>query len=219
MSELDPRAAFLAAAGSVVLISSTEPAHLRPFAAYVPLTLAIASRVPWRQLSARILLGLPFIVIAAMVFALGAGWERGVSVGLKGVCALALAGTLSLSTPIPQLLWALRRLGAPSAVNLISGLMLRYIDMLQEELGRMERARLSRCGAPVAGWWLFQSHGAIVGALLVRSWERADRIHAAMVSRGFSGVMPETRHHHWRLIDSGALAAILLSFAAARFLL
>jgi cobalt/nickel transport system permease protein len=221
MAGRDPRAMLLAAAGSVLLISSTEPGEVLPFLAYAPLAagLAAGARVSWAALISRVMLGAPFIVLAAAMFALGAGWERAVSAALKGFCCLTLIVTLSLATPIPQLLWALRRLGAPSVVNMISGLMLRYIDMLQEEFSRMQRARLSRCGRPVGGLWLFQSHGAMIGTLLLRSWERADRIHAAMISRGFSGLMPDTRLHRWRTADSVLLLGALGAFTAARLFL
>lgn len=164
------------------------------------------------------LLGIPFVAMAAALLFLTAGWERGLTVVLKGAAALALLATLTLTTPVAELVWAIRKLGAPKSVNLIASMMLRYLEMLAEEFARMSRARAARCGGPLAGVALFQVHGNQAGLLLVRSWERAERIHGAMLSRGFTGEMPETKSHRFGLAEWVVLLGIPLLFLALRWI-
>ncbi len=83
----------------------------------------------------------------------------------------------------------------------------------------MSRARASRCGGTLAGELLFRAHGAQAGLLLVRSWERADRIYNGMLARGFTGEMPETHAGHFDGTAGVFTAGVLLLFAAARYFL
>jgi cobalt/nickel transport system permease protein len=67
--------------------------------------------------------------------------------------------------------------------------MVRYLEILVGEVGRMRVAMTSRGYDPR---WLWQAKPIATGAgaLFVRSYERGERVHAAMLSRGFNGVMP-----------------------------
>ncbi len=61
----------------------------------------------------------------------------------------------------------------------------RYIFVLTEEGSGSSRAReLRSCGGKGLG---IQSFGSLVGHLLLRTWMRAERIHMAMLARGFTG--------------------------------
>lgn len=214
--KLDARAKLVATLLALVAITSSPPAAWRVAAAQLALAVMIAtlSGSPFQRLGGRILLGIPFVVMAAALLFLTAGWERGLTVVLKGAAALALLATLTLTTQVAELVWAIRKLGAPKSVNLIASMMLRYIEMLAEEFARMSRARAARCGGPLAGVALFQVHGNQAGLLLVRSWERAERIHGAMLSRGFTGEMPETKSHRFGLAEWVVLIGIPLLFLA-----
>jgi cobalt/nickel transport system permease protein len=61
----------------------------------------------------------------------------------------------------------------------------RYIFVLTEEGGRASRARALRsCGNKGLG---MRTYGSLLGHLLLRTWLRAERIHMAMLARGFTG--------------------------------
>lgn len=189
----DARAKLASTLCALVVIASTPVGAWKAFAAYGLFIVCIwmFSHLSFSAVFSRVLTGLPFILIAGLLMGITNGWERALTIGLKGTCALILLSLLVLTTEISTLIWAIRKLGAPQVVNLIAAMMLRYISMLSEEFGRMSRARASRAGSPLAGVALFQVHGNQAGLLLVRSWERAERIHHAMLSRGFTGTMPE----------------------------
>lgn len=68
--------------------------------------------------------------------------------------------------------------------------MLRYLNVVNDEMQRMKIARSSR-GFEATGirHWRVLAHSA--GALFIRSYERGERVHLAMVSRGYAGLMPQ----------------------------
>jgi cobalt/nickel transport system permease protein len=58
-----------------------------------------------------------------------------------------------------------------------------------DELERMRRAKLSRTFYP-STWWEIRSIARFVGILFVRAFERSERVHAAMMARGWRGDVP-----------------------------
>lgn len=89
----------------------------------------------------------------------------------------------------PRMLLALSQLGLPPLLLSIVTLMVRYLDLLHEEMTRMNRARLARSGgnAQPSWWWRAVKVGQTAGCLLVRSLDRGDRVYLAMKSRGYDG--------------------------------
>lgn len=214
---LDPRVRLLLVVAAIGIVSSTPRGELAPFPWYGALAvgLALASRASgfyllWRTMAASV-----FILLAAGLLAWEAGIPAGASVALKGYTAAWLLALLTAVTPLPELLWALRKLGAPEPLNLILGMMYRYTSLLGEEYARMERARESRTVRPL-GRRRFGVYGRQLGALVIRSWDRAERIHAAMLSRGFRGAWPETKPHRLKAFDYAFGAAAAGLFLAAR---
>lgn len=127
------------------------------------------------------------------------GAVRFVSIVLKSWLSVQMAVVLVSSTPFPALLAALRALKVPRLLVAIVGLMWRYLFVLVDEALRLLRARESRSAHPsqpagrrVGGRlvWRARVAGGMVGNLFLRAFDRADRIYAAMLSRGYDG---ETR--------------------------
>jgi cobalt/nickel transport system permease protein len=71
------------------------------------------------------------------------------------------------------------------------GFMVRYLDVVTQEMRRMRIARESRGfdGRDVRHWPVLARSA---GALFIRSYERGERVHLAMLSRGYTGTMPRT---------------------------
>lgn len=127
------------------------------------------------------------------------GAARFASIVLKSWLSVQMAVVLVSSTPFPALLAALRALKVPRLLVAIVGLMWRYLFVLVDEALRLLRARESRSAHPsqpvgrrVGGRlvWRARVTGGMVGNLFLRAFDRADRIYAAMLSRGYDG---ETR--------------------------
>lgn len=219
--KLDARAKLVAMLFAVVAVSSTSPGSWFAFGAYALciIVLWVLCGAHFRAVAGRVTAGLPFVILAALLMWIASGWAHALTILLKGLIALTILSILIVTTEVSSLIWAIRKIGAPRAVNMIAAMMLRYVAMLTEEFGRMSRARASRAGSPLAGIALFQVHGNQTGLLLVRSWERAERIHNAMLSRGFTGTMPEIRKGHFGGREIIFTAAVIASFSLARLFL
>jgi cobalt/nickel transport system permease protein len=82
----------------------------------------------------------------------------------------------------------MRRLGVPHVLVATLQLMERFIHVLGEELGRIRTARRARSFRPWSDWsWTLLT--GMISVLLLRSLERSERVHAAMISRGWDGTM------------------------------
>ncbi|HUF96828.1 MAG TPA: energy-coupling factor transporter transmembrane component T, partial [Ilumatobacter sp.] len=94
----------------------------------------------------------------------------------------------------------------------IIAFMFRYLDVVGDQLTRMRRSMTARCHDPR---WLWQARpiASSAGALFVRSYERGERVHHAMLARGFTGQMPVLDDR--RAARSDWLVAVGPAFAAA----
>jgi cobalt/nickel transport system permease protein len=112
-------------------------------------------------------------------------WNIFAKAVLGGVASILLAAT----TETPDILKGFSRLKVPGVITAIASFMIRYLEVIAGELGRMRIAMTARGYDPR---WLWQSRpiAASAGTLFVRSYERGERIYEAMLSRGYTGDMP-----------------------------
>jgi len=91
-------------------------------------------------------------------------------------------------TPFRTLLAAMRRLGVPAVLVSTLQFMYRYLFVLTEELDRMVTARRARTfrRSGRLDWGLLTG---LVGVLFLRAFERGERVHAAMLARGWDGTV------------------------------
>ncbi len=212
---LAPEAKVVAVFAFVVAVALTPREALWAFGLDALALLAVArvARIPLRFLFTRMLVVLPFVLFALLLPFIAEG-ERttvlGVSVAVEGLWGMAtilsrsLLGVaasvlLAATTEVPRILRGLERLRVPPVLTAIAAFMLRYLEVIAGELGRMRRAMTARGYDPR---WLWQAKpiAAGAGALFIRSYERGERVHAAMLARGWDGRMPD-------LIDDRAAAA------------
>ena len=153
----------------------------------------------------------------------GQGIVEFLTIALKSWVSVQVALLLSFTTPFHDLVDGLRALRMPRIIVSTISFMYRYLAVLSEEAGRMMRARAAR-SADLDGsgggtiLWRMKVVGGMVGSLFLRSYERSERIYAAMQARGFAG---ELRHMHGRPLDAsdwalfGAFATAIALFAVA----
>ncbi|MBW4474423.1 MAG: cobalt ECF transporter T component CbiQ [Stenomitos rutilans HA7619-LM2] len=115
-------------------------------------------------------------------------WVLG-SVTIKALLSLLLANVLVLTTAVPELLHALTVLRVPPLLVAILASMYRYIAVLVGEFQSMQRAALSR-NLMGSQRWQRLVVGNMFGSLFIRTLERGERVHQAMVSRGYEGLPP-----------------------------
>lgn len=194
-------AAFL----GVVCVVITPREAFAVFGGYLLVLGAVwaCARIPLGWIARRSLIEAPFVVLAVLLpFTGGAPSVEWLGVSLsepgllaawnilvKGTLGVLTSLTLAATTPLRDLLLGLQRLRAPSLVVTIATLMLRYVDVIAGEARRMRLARIAR-GHDPRFLWQVGATARGVGALFVRSYERGERVHLAMLSRGWAGEMP-----------------------------
>lgn len=141
----------------------------------------------------------PAFVICGHIFT--EGWVEFVSIILRGILSVQALLLLCAGSGITGMCRAMNRLGLPDFVSAVLLMVCRYISVLLEEALCMRRARESRGygkkSFPLSSW------GTFVGQLLVRTVERGERVHRAMLSRGFEGkVVAFGASEHWRTGDT-----------------
>ena len=198
---------ILALLGFVLLVVATPKDWFGAYAAYLLVIAAVVaiSGVPPTYILRRLVVEVPFVVFALLIpfIATGPRTEMlGLSVsepGLLSAWGLLAKGTLGVlasltlaATTEPRLLLAgLERLHIPALLVQIMGFMVRYLDVVSEEVRRMRIARESRgFDARDVRHWPVLARSA--GALFIRSYERGERVHLAMLSRGYTATMPRT---------------------------
>jgi cobalt/nickel transport system permease protein len=147
--------------------------------------LTAISRIPSKFILRRLLLLEPFVLgIAIMTLLQPGGCIIFLTVVVKSTLCLLTMILLSNTTPFAELLNTLRRIGFPRLLVTVLALLYRYIFVLIDEAERLNRARESRTfGESRLQKW--HSLASLVGQLFVRSTERAERIFAAMLARGW----------------------------------
>jgi cobalt/nickel transport system permease protein len=194
-------AAFL----GVVCVVATPREAFAVFGGYLLLLAAVwtAARIPVGWILRRSVIEAPFVVLAVLLPITGGApyveWlgltlsEPGLlgawNILVKGTLGVLTSLTLAATTSMRELLFGLQRLHAPALVVTIATLMLRYVDVIVAEARRMRLARISR-GHDPRFLWQAGATAKGVGTLFVRSYERGERVHLAMLSRGWTGRMP-----------------------------
>lgn len=198
---------IVAALLAVILVVATPRTEFWAFGLYLVLlgiVWAIA-RVPVGHVAKRAVIEVPFVIVALVMPFLGggeridvlglnlseAGTLAGWNILAKGTLGVLTSLTLAATTTPRDLIVGLQRLRVPAVLTTIATLMLRYLDVIAAEARRMRIARISRGHDPRFLWQVGATARGI-GALFVRSYERGERVHLAMVSRGWTGAMPDS---------------------------
>lgn len=164
---------------------------------------ATCARIPPRVLGRRLLIEIPFVLFAFMLPFIGREPSRevlGFAISIPGLWAAwailakatlgaAAVVVLAWSTPVAEIITALDQLRFPRILTAIAGFMVRYLEVVSGELTRLQVARISRGDDP-RWFWQARALASTLGTLFVRSFERGERVHQAMLARGFNGSIP-----------------------------
>ncbi|WP_405807936.1 cobalt ECF transporter T component CbiQ [Streptomyces sp. NBC_00210] len=202
---LPPHCKLAAVLAFVLVVVCTPREAMWAFGLYAVLLAAVAAaaHVPAGFLLRRLLIEIPFVAFAVLMPFVVPGEQvhvLGLSVSVpglwgawnvlaKGTLGVAASVILASTTELRSLLLGLQRLKLPPMLVQIASFMIRYGDVVTDEMRRMSIARRSR-GFEAKGVRHWGVLGKSAGALFIRSYERGERVHLAMVSRGYAGTMP-----------------------------
>lgn len=168
------------------------------------LLLATLARIPLPVLLLRSLPPLAFIALASIgvfFFAPDDGAVRFGSALLRGGAAVLASVLLVSTTRFTELVDALRVLRLPHVVTAALGLAFRFLYLLNDELAQLQRAASSRNAE--------RSRRLMLGlgaTAVVRSYARSERVHRAMLARGYDGTL---RLLHVRPLDAHSWRVVL----------
>lgn len=229
-----PHVKLLALVGFAVAVATIPVGAWWAFLALAVLlvTALVAARLPPAFVASRALVVTPFLLSALVVPFVASGHDamlgpvgystEGLAAGLSIAARSLLGVTASIlvagTTELSRMLAGLERLRVPEPIVAIASFMLRYLELVAEELGRMHAAMTARGHDP--RWlWQVRPMAAASGALFVRSYERGERVHLAMQARGWTGHLPRlddepAARRDWVTAGAWAVAALTVAVAA-----
>lgn len=183
---------------TVISFDRYELSALFPFFVY-PAAMIARSTLPPLFILRKVLLLCPFVLCVALFnplldrtvvmqfgsWGISGGWLSFCSIIIRSLLTVGAALILLGVTGFTAICQALEKLGVPQlfAVQLL--FLYRYLFVLAEEGKRAAAAReLRSFGNRGRG---IRSYGSMIGYLMLRTWQRAERIHRAMLARGFAG--------------------------------
>ncbi len=230
ISRLDPRARLIVALAFAALIAACYRLEGLVPALAVAITTILLARpsvsVVVRRLAAAnifivaLWLILPFTVAGTTAAHVGplAATHEGIALAavitLKCNAILMVCMALLATMPLVQLGHALVHMHVPTKLVRVLLLCLRYFRVLEGEYSRLRLAMKVRGFRPRTNRHTYRTLAWLVGMLLVRSLDRAERVYAAMKCRGYHGEFYLPHHFSFRSRDAVfAVVAALLLFA------
>lgn len=228
LHRLAPEAKIVGTLGAVVCVAVTSRYAVWAFAVYAAVAVGLIwiARIPPLFVLARLVAIIPFVIFALFIPFVGTGETTevlGMDLSVEGLWATwnivakaFLGATMSIiltsTTEVSDIMRGLGVLRVPAVFTAIMMFMVRYLELIADELGRMRVAMTARGYDPR---WLSQARpiATSAGALFVRSYERGERVHSAMLARGFTGVMPEMERPRATTVQ-WAVVAVVVGFLA-----
>jgi cobalt/nickel transport system permease protein len=186
--------------------------------------LAALARLDARQVARRLLVVngfilflwavLPLTTAGVEVFRLGpaSATEEGLllaaRITVKSNAILLALIALAATQPIGTLGHALNRLKVPDKLVHLMLISYRYIFVLEQEYQRLMRAARVRCFVPRTRIHTYRTFAYLIGMLFVRAAARAERVHQAMVCRGFAGRFYSLHRFSFTSTDGAWAAAV-----------
>lgn len=212
--------------GTVVSVPPGNPGILGPFVFY-PVFIAAVSGIPWKPLFARLVPVLPFALFFGLsnlflmreaVFTLNGaitvtqGMIFFYTLLLKTALTVFAALLLVATTPFSAIASCITTPPPLRLIGLQMLLTMRYLAVLLEEAEAMWTAYLLR--SPQSKAVKMRDMGAFMGQLLLRSFDRAERVFCAMKCRGFDGVYRESSRKRFFFRTDGTFTAANLVYIA-----
>jgi cobalt/nickel transport system permease protein len=209
LHDRDARVKILALLAFLVILATTPVAHWLAMGGYLAL-LCVAvgiARLPLWPILLRAAVVFPFSFTFAAVTLFSGSADKAISIPVKSFLSALAVLLVVATTPLPRILRALESLGAPRLTLLVIQFLYRYLFVIFEQAQHMRIAAQCRGGFGGRGRSRFKAAAGALAVLFGRSYERAEGIHQAMLSRGFDG--------HLRLLSAGRLGIWDFAFLMA----
>jgi len=231
---LDPRGKIVVAALFAVLIAVSQSYAATLAGLGLALIWLALARLPVKQVLVRLLIVNSFIfflwIILPLTYPGDAVWRWGPLVvtrqgliftgliTLKSNAIIIALIALVATVPIITLGQAMHHLRLPDKLCHLLLFTYRYLYVFQQEFHRLVQAMKIRGFQPRTNLHTYRSYAYLAAMLLVRSYDRADRVFQAMLCRGFHGTFYSLRTFSWQRRDWVFVAASLPALGVLLFL-
>jgi cobalt/nickel transport system permease protein len=222
---LDPRGKTIVAAAFSIVVAGADRLQALIPALVISLALVGMARLPWKRVLSRLFIVntmvlliwvfLPFALEGEPLLKLGPltatkeGAMLSLFITLKSnaiiLALMALLATMSVFT----MGRAMRHLGVPNKIVQLFFFTYRYIHVIHSEYNRMIRTIRARGFHPGNNLHTYRTYAYLIGMLLLKSHERAERVRAAMICRGFKGNFYDLKEMTLKVSD-GLLIGLML---------
>ena len=199
----DPKVKVIVAAAFITVAAISNSFVVVILALALALGLLLLSRLDLRQVGKRLLAANTFTIFLWLTLPLTYGGEEitrlgpvtlssegirlAILISLKTNCIVLSLITLLGTSRIASLGHALEGLHFSRRLCFLLLFSYRYIFVIYQEYQKLSRAAGMRCFVPATTLHTYRTYGYMFGMTLVRSWNRATRVHNAMLLRGFDG--------------------------------
>jgi len=226
---LDAGAKALVTMAFIVVVMSYDRyavSALMPLALF-PTFMISRGRLPAWNLARKIAVAAPFALLVGLFnpwldrapldvgpWTIAGGWISLLSILIRFMLTVSAALALVACTGMYRLGGGLERLGVPRIFVTQLLMLYRYLFVVADEGARMMRS--VRLRAADGNALSLPVYGSLVGHLLLRSMDRAERVHRAMRARGFDGEVRTLERPRLGAADALFVVGWLLFFLAAR---
>lgn len=172
--------------GVLTIVSLKEPNHLMILAFLFTFPNIQHSRL--KALAKGLIFSLPFIITAFLIGFINHDLSAGLLLAGKLVTIVLLNGIIFYNFLDIDLIRGLSQLKTPELITSIIFFIFRYYQVFKDELIVLQQARHLRGANTKINWYNYQVYcqlSQIIGAGLIRSLERSERVYQAMRLRGF----------------------------------
>ncbi len=221
----DPKAKIIAAMALVSVAAVSDSFIVATTSLVLGMTLLFLTKLPLQPVLKRLLAINSFTLFLWLTLPLTYGGSKFVAIGPLPVSieGLHIAALITLKTnaivltiiallgtsKIANLGHALETLHFPEKLCFILLFSYRYVFVIYQEYRRLVRAAQMRCFVPTTTIHTYRTFGYLFGMTLVQSWNRATRVHRAMVLRGFDGHLIPLSQSRYTTKDTVFLSTML----------
>ncbi|UCD77561.1 MAG: cobalt ECF transporter T component CbiQ [Desulfobacterales bacterium] len=210
---LDPRTRIIFATVYCFVVATSGHFPVLLTALAVSMTLVLITGIRLKEIGRRMVMvnGLILLLWAVVPLTYGGealfeiGWldvsRQGVSLSaritLKSNAILLAFISLIATMTFATLGYALKELMVPPKIIQLLLMNYRYIFVIEQEYQRLIRAAKIRGFQPKTSLHTYRTYAYVIGMLLVRTATRAERVHQAMLCRGFKGIFYSLQEFKW----------------------
>jgi len=223
---LDPRVRIVVAVLFSIIAAIADNYTCLAVAACAAISLLLLARLSVKQVLLRLLavngfivflwLFLPFTYGGEELFSIGPlhatreGIDYALLISVKSNTIVLALIALITTIPVVTLGHALGHLRVPDKLIHLFFFTVRYLQVLHLEYDRLRDAMRIRGFRPRSNLHTYKSLAYLIGMLLIKSFDRADRIRKAMVCRGFHGKFYLLSHFELKRTDMAMFVFMML---------